>query len=79
MRETYGGSLVTQTRQLITADLEKVITGIMKQNECMKDPESQESADNTEQSGRGESLELGINTGNTDSIEHLSLTVALFQ
>ena len=51
----------------ITADTDKVITGIMKQNECMKDPESQETADNTEQSARRESLEPYINSTHTDS------------
>ena len=46
---------------------QEVITGIMKQNECMKAPESLETADNTEQSARGESSELSINPVDTDS------------
>ena len=39
----------------------------MKQNEGMKAPESQETADNTEQSARGESSEPSINPADTNS------------
>ena len=45
----------------------------MKQNECMKDPESQETADNTEQLARGESSGAGINPAHTDTSSHSSL------
>ena len=43
------------------------LPGIMKQNERMKTPESLETADNTEQSARGESSEPSINPADTDS------------
>ena len=68
-----GNANQTADTTNITADTEKVITGIMKQNECMKDPESQETADNTEQLARGESSEPGINPAHTDSNPHSSL------
>ena len=51
----------------IPADTDKVITGIMKQNECMKTPESLETADSTEQLACGESSKPSINPAHTDS------------
>ena len=45
--------------------------GIMKHNGCMKDPESQEFADDAEQSGRSMG---GINTTHTDTDGHSSLS-----
>ena len=73
IRRFPGDANQTADATNITADTEKVITGIMKQNECMKDPESQETADNTEQSARGESSGAGINPAHTDTSSHSSL------
>ena len=52
------------------AEADKVITGIMKQDECMKAPESIERADDTEACGSAlgeESTELGIKPAHTDT------------
>ena len=63
------------------AEVDKVITGIMKQDECMKAPESTERADNAEPYGLGrgkESTDQGIKTAHipkTDS--HSVLACAL--
>ena len=62
-----GNANQTADTQNISADTDKVITGIMKQGECKKAPESSETADITEQSARGESSGPGINTAHTDT------------
>ena len=53
----------------MSADTGNVITGIMKHNECMKDSVSQDTADSTEQSGRGESSSQSIRTADSPDTE----------
>ena len=54
------------------AEVDKVITGIMKQDECMKAPESIKRADGREPYGLALSTELGIKPGHTDTESVLS-------
>ena len=73
IRKFPGDANQTADTQNIPADTDKVITGIMKQGECMKTPESLETADITEQLAHGESSESSINPAHTDNTEQSSL------
>ena len=68
IRKFPGNANQTADTPNTPADTDKVITRIMKQDECMKAPESTETADSTEQNGsagREESSDLGISTTRT--------------
>ena len=65
-----GNTNQTADTTNMSADSKNVITGIMKHNECMKDPESQ-TADSREQSGRSTG---GISTAHIDTDSHSSFS-----
>ena len=70
IRKFPGDANQTADTTNMSADSENVITGIMKHNECMKDPDSQ-TADIREQSGRSTS---GISTAHIDTDSHSSFS-----
>ena len=81
IRKFPGNANQTADRTGDTAEADKVITGIIKQDDCMKAPESTERADNAEPCGLGhgkESTDQSIKTAHipkTDS--HSVLACAL--
>ena len=70
IRKIPGNVNQTADTANMLVDTENAIAGIMKQNTCMSDTERQETAYNTEQSGRGESSGGSINPAHTDTNGH---------